>query len=48
MLNGKGFTQMVGQYSLLFSIILILAAASVLLLKKAETHAKNTGNMVLY
>ncbi|MEM5597273.1 hypothetical protein AAHB53_15070 [Niallia circulans] len=35
-LNGKGFTQMVGQYSLLFSIILILAAASVLLLKRQK------------
>ncbi|MEZ2717194.1 ABC transporter permease [Niallia circulans] len=47
-LNGKDFTQMIGQYLLLVSIILMLAVASVFLLKKAETHAKNTGNMVLY
>ena len=47
-LNGKNFTQMIGQYSLLLTIILLLCISSVFLLKKAETHAKETGNMVLY
>ncbi|EOR25708.1 hypothetical protein A499_04316 [Niallia nealsonii AAU1] len=47
-LNGKFFTQMIGQYSLLLTIILLLCISSVFLLKKAETHAKETGNMVLY
>ncbi|WP_400244390.1 ABC transporter permease [Niallia sp. JL1B1071] len=47
-LNGKSFEQMIGQYLLLCTIILLLCISSVFLLKKAETHAKKTGNMVLY
>lgn len=47
-LNGKGILELTGQFTVLFGVLALLTIISVTLLKKAEKHAKETGNMVLF
>jgi len=47
-LNGKGLIQLREQYFMLFCVLALLCTASLLLLRKAEKYAKETGNMVLF
>ncbi|MEI2356322.1 ABC transporter permease [Mesobacillus zeae] len=47
-LDGAGLLQLIDQFLMLAGVLAILFTVSVLLLKKAEHHAKETGNMVLF
>ncbi|WP_193224401.1 ABC transporter permease [Bacillus sp. B1-b2] len=47
-LNGKSVIELALSISILISILTFLFGVSIILLKKAEKHAKETGNMVLF
>ncbi|WP_019241058.1 MULTISPECIES: ABC transporter permease [Bacillus] len=47
-LDGKSIFQLINQFVLLAAILASLLLVSYVLLKKAEQHAKKTGNMVLF
>jgi ABC-2 type transport system permease protein len=47
-LNGIGLAELAGPFTVLLAVLTLLTIVSIFLLKKAETHAKETGNMVLF
>jgi ABC-2 type transport system permease protein len=47
-LNGKGLVELEEPIIVLLGVLSFLTIVSIFLLKKAETHAKETGNMVLF